>query len=97
MTCACAQAKISSSEQPIRGHTERLDLTCACVQAKISSSEQQIRDLTERVEQLERLNEQLSLRARDLEVANQAAAQNAALSVRAAASCRCFCCTDPEE
>ena len=49
-------------------------------QAKITTSEQQIKDLTDRVEQLERLNEQLTLRARDLEVANQAAAQNAVLS-----------------
>ena len=53
----------------------------ACVgQAKISTSESQIKDLTDRVEHLERLNEQLTLRARDLEVSASAAAAAAAAS-----------------
>ncbi len=50
------------------------------MQAKITSSEQQIKDLTDRVEDLERLNEQLATRARDLEVAAHVAAQNTALA-----------------
>ncbi|BDA44258.1 hypothetical protein COCOBI_05-4420 [Coccomyxa sp. Obi] len=46
--------------------------------AKISSSEQQIKDLMDKAEALERQNEHLNARNRELEVAAHVAAQNAA-------------------
>lgn len=57
-------------------------------QAKISTSEIQIKDLTDRVEAPERLNEQLTLRARDLELA--ASAATSAPAVRWNARTACF-------
>lgn len=48
------------------------------MQAKISSSEQQIKDLMDKAEALERQNEHLNARNRELEVAAHVAAQNAA-------------------
>lgn len=57
------------------------------MQAKISSSEQQIKDLMDKAEALERQNEHLNARNRELEVAAHVAAQNAAAAgVRA-----CLC------
>ena len=48
------------------------------VQAKITSSEQQIKDLADKAEALERTNENLVARVRELELAAHVAAQNAA-------------------
>lgn len=48
------------------------------MQAKITSSETLINELTKKAEDLERANESLAARARELELAAHVAAQNAA-------------------